>query len=157
MDSSKVDTVENCPRKQYSTIYFYIGDEFKMTARLQHVSIPRPSGSEEITRAFYGDLVGLEEKPVPSSITSLDLIWFKVGEDTELHVFREDSIDDPSNRHFCLVVDDVHMLRKKIETAGYEAWDVPSIPGRPRFFCRDPFNNIIEFTSIEADYMDYQE
>ena len=126
-------------------------------ARLQHVSIPRPTGSEEVTRAFYGDLLGLEEKPAPDSISSLDLIWFKLDIDAELHCFREDPIDDASNRHFCLVVDDVHVLRKKLEDDGYEPYDAPPIPGRPRFFCRDPFRNIIEFTSIESDYMDFQD
>jgi extradiol dioxygenase family protein len=126
-------------------------------ARLQHVSIPRPTGSEELTRAFYGDLLGLEEKPVPDSISSLDLIWFKLDIDSELHCFREDPIDDASNRHFCLVVDDVHALRKKLEDAGYELYDVDPIPGRPRIFCRDPFRNIIEFTSIQADYLDFQD
>lgn len=126
-------------------------------ARLQHVSIPRPAGSEAETRAFYGDLLGLEEKPVPDNIKNLDLIWFILDIDAELHVFREDPIDDPSTRHFCLVVDDVHTLRKKLEAAGCEVWEPEKIPGRPRVFCRDPFRNIIEFTSIEADYMDFQE
>lgn len=126
-------------------------------ARLQHVSIPRPSGSEAVTRAFYGDLLGLEEKPVPDSIKAADLIWFKLDIDSELHCFREDPIDDASNRHFCLVVDDVQSLRKKLEDAGYEPYDVDPIPGRPRIFCRDPFRNIIEFTSIEANYLDFQD
>ncbi len=128
-----------------------------MTARLQHVSIPRPPNSDDITRKFYGGLIGLEEKPAPVSIQSMGLIWFKVGGDSELHVFTEDSINDPSIRHFCLVVDDVHILRKKLEDGNYEVWDVEPIPGRPRFFCRDPFRNIIEFTSIEADYLDFQD
>ena len=127
-----------------------------MAARLQHVSIPRPTGSEAVTRAFYGDLLGLEEKPVPDSITNLDLIWFKLDIDAELHCFREDPTDTTSTRHFCLVVDDVHALRKKIEDAGYETWEPPAIPGRPRVFCRDPFRNVIELTSIEADYLDFQ-
>jgi hypothetical protein len=26
------------------------------------------------------------------------------------------------------------------------------ITGRPRYFCRDPFANLIELTTIEADY-----
>ena len=128
-----------------------------MTARLQHVSIPRPPGSAALTRAFYGDLLGLEEIPPPSSIQSLEVIWFKAGETAELHIFREDPLQDVSNRHFCLVVDKVHSLRQTLEDAGYEPWDVEVIPGRPRFFCRDPFGNIIEFTSIEADYLDVQD
>jgi len=127
-----------------------------MAARLQHVSIPRPPNSDDTTRAFYSGLIGLEEKPAPLSIQNLGLIWFKVGGDTELHLFREDPIHDESRRHLCLVVDDVHMLRKKLEDAGYEPYDAPSIPGRPRFFCRDPFRNILEFTTIEADYLDLE-
>lgn len=127
-----------------------------MKVRLQHVSIPRPPDSDEVTRQFYGGLLGLEEKPAPSSIVSLGLIWYWVGDDSELHIFTEDSIDDPSIRHFCLVVDDIDSIQKKIADAGYEVWEPEKIPGRPRFFCRDPFRNIIEFTSIEADYMDYQ-
>lgn len=125
--------------------------------RLQHVSIPRPRGSEAETRAFYGELLGLEEIPVPTSIQASDLIWFKLGEDLELHVFAEDPIDDPSNRHICIVVNDVPSLRKKLDAAGHDTWDVTAIPGRPRFFRRDPFRNIIEFTSIEADYLQFQE
>ena len=128
-----------------------------MTARLQHVSIPRPPGSAALTRAFYGDLLGLEEKPPPASIQSLGVIWFKVGEDAELHLFREEPLDDASNRHFCLVVDKVDSTRKMLANAGYAPWDVEVIPGRPRFFCRDPFGNIIEFTTIEADYLDFQD
>ena len=128
-----------------------------MKVRLQHVSIPRPAGSEAVTRKFYGELLGLEEIPVPTNFQASDLVWFKLGEFAELHVFREDPIDDPSTRHFCLVVEDVRGLKSKLEDAGYEVWEPNAIPGRPRFFCRDPFRNIIEFTSIEADYMDYQD
>ena len=128
-----------------------------MTARLQHVSIPRPPGSAALTRAFYGDLLGLKEIPAPLSIQSLGVIWFNLGEDDELHVFREDPLDDVSNRHFCLAVDQVQSIRQRLVDAGYEPWDVETIPGRPRFFCRDPFSNIIEFTTIEADYLNFQD
>lgn len=127
-----------------------------MSVRLQHVSIPRPPGSEEKTRAFYGDLLGLPEIPAPNSIQAAEVIWFKLGEDAELHCFREEPLGDASNRHFCLVVDDVAGIRQKLNTAGYEPYDVEAIPGRPRFFCRDPFGNIIEFTSIVGDYIELQ-
>ena len=127
-----------------------------MNARLQHVSIPRPPGSDAIVRAFFGDLLGLEEIPAPASIQHMDVIWFKAGQELELHLFREDPIDDPSIRHFCLVVDDLAETRGKLSQAGYAPYDVERIPGRPRFFCRDPFGNIIEFTTIEADYLQAQ-
>ena len=125
---------------------------------LQHVSVPRPPGEESAERArkFYGDLVGLMVKPVPDTIKHLDLVWFKIGQETELHVFSEADSDTKSGRHFCLNVGDVEAMRQSLTEAGYEPWNPEEIQGRPRFFCRDPFNNIIEFTQIVDDYMKYQ-
>ncbi len=119
--------------------------------RIQHVSIPRPPGSDDETRAFYGDLLGLEEAPVPRSLKELDLIWYRLG-DTELHLFAEEPLDDRSGRHLCIEVDDVRALRERLISAGYDVRDTTPIPGRPRFFCHDPFGNQIEFTTIVADY-----
>ena len=127
-----------------------------MIYRLQHVSIPRPPGSDERTRAFYGDLLGLEEIPTPSSLKHLRVIWFKLTEDSELHVFREEPVRDRSIRHFALIVDDVEAMREKLRAAGFAPWDAETIPGRPRFFCRDPNGNIIEFTAIVADYLAFE-
>lgn len=129
-----------------------------MALHIQHVSIPRPPGPEsrEQAQAFFGDLLGMTEIPVPKSIQHLDLIWFQVG-DLELHCFAEEPFDDPSGRHFCLVVDDVEATWQRLEAAGYKPWDPESIPGRPRFFCRDPFRNIIEFTTIEGNYLELED
>jgi catechol 2,3-dioxygenase-like lactoylglutathione lyase family enzyme len=125
---------------------------------LQHVSIPRPPGPESRQQAqeFFGRLLGLKEKPVPQSIQQLDLVWFQVG-NSELHVFAEEKVEDESGRHFCLVTEDVEAIRQKLLDAGYEPWNPEVIPGRPRFFCRDPFGNIIEFTTITADYLALEE
>lgn len=129
-----------------------------MQVMLQHVSIPRPPGeaSAALARQFYGGLVGLVEKPVPSSIADQDLVWFKIGEETELHVFAEGATDQASGRHFCLNVGDVEAMRRRLTEGGYEPWEPLAISGRPRFFCRDPFGNVVEFTQIVDDYMKYQ-
>ena len=127
-----------------------------MKARLQHVSIPRPPGSEDATRQFYGGVLGLEEKPVPTSIQHRDLIWYSLGEDAELHVYADADINGPTRQHFCMVVDDLDSLRKRLIDAGYDPQDGLTVFGRPRFYCRDPFENLIEFTLIEDDYMRYQ-
>lgn len=124
---------------------------------LQHVSIPRPPGSEEMTRAFYSGVLGLEELPVPSTIQHFDLIWFALGPDAELHVFSQEPIESATRQHFCLVVEDLPGLRKKLVEGGYETWEPDVIRGRPRFFCRDPFQNIIEFTTIQADYKTFEQ
>jgi hypothetical protein len=122
---------------------------------IQHVSLPRPPGSGDETRAYYGGLLGLTEIPVPDSTAYLDLIWYQVGE-LELHLFAEALCDDPSGRHFCLELRDrreLIELKDKLVAGGYVTWDPEPIAGRPRFFCRDPFRNIIEFTTIEDDYL----
>lgn len=116
--------------------------------RIQHVSLPRPSGSETQARAFYGDLLGLNEMAVPEALRHLDLIWYQLG-NTELHLFAEDPLEDRSGRHLCIEVDDVAGLRERLLAAGCEPRDTIAIPGRPRFFCTDPFGNAIEFTTIE--------
>ncbi len=128
-----------------------------MKARLHHVSIPRPPGSEAVARAFFGGILGLQEIPAPASLQGMDVIWFKAGEDAELHLFGEEPLDDPSIRHFCLIVDDLSALRRNLSAAGYAPYDVEPIPGRPRFFCRDPFDNIIEFTMIVGDFLALQD
>ena len=129
-----------------------------MQIMLQHVSVPRPPGEEsaQLARQFYAGLVGLTEKPVPTTIAHLDLVWFKIGEQTELHVFAETGSDATSGRHFCLNVSDVETMRKALIAGGYQPWSPEEIRGRPRFFCRDPFDNIVEFTQIMEDYMKFQ-
>jgi catechol 2,3-dioxygenase-like lactoylglutathione lyase family enzyme len=119
--------------------------------RVQHVSIPRPPGSHAQTRAFYGELLGLEEAQPPKTLSQQDLIWYRLGE-TELHLFAEEPQKDQSGRHFCIEVDDLDGTRERLAGAGYEPWDATPIANRPRFFCRDPFGNAIEFTTIVGDY-----
>jgi catechol 2,3-dioxygenase-like lactoylglutathione lyase family enzyme len=118
--------------------------------RLQHVSIAIPPDGAEAARAFYGRLLGLEEREVPPKLDSSKLLWFRVGGDCELHLMMAD--DRPPERpHFCLVVDgDLGELRTRLEAAGVETRDATEIVGRPRFFCRDPFDNLVELTRFDA-------
>jgi catechol 2,3-dioxygenase-like lactoylglutathione lyase family enzyme len=56
----------------------------------------------------------------------------------------------------CIEVEDLDEVRARLIAAGYTPEDTIAIPGRPRFFCRDPFGNRIEFTTIIDDYLKYQ-
>lgn len=120
--------------------------------RIQHVSIPRPPGSDAEARRFYGAVLGLEEIPPPKSLASLDLIWFRLGE-TELHLYAEEPMgQDHSGRHLCIAYDDLDALRARLDAAGVTMVGTLPIPGRPRFFVRDPFGNLLELAAIEGDY-----
>ncbi len=122
-----------------------------MSFRLQHVAIPRPPQSDTAARTFYGELLGLPEITPPAMLQTLDVIWFQVGVDSELHLFVEEPMgQDRSGRHFCLAVEDVEALRLRLVAAGLTVVSDVPLPDRPRYFVRDPFGNLIELTTIEA-------
>ncbi|MCS7255763.1 MAG: VOC family protein [Thermomicrobium sp.] len=120
--------------------------EFK---RIQHVSITAPLDGIEAARAFYGGVLGLREKPVPETLIALNiLLWFDVGT-SELHIVAEDDeTRGHSRRHVCFEVDDLAEVRTRLVQAGFRPTDAVPIPGRARFFCRDPFGNLLEFMSF---------
>ncbi|HLZ57890.1 MAG TPA: VOC family protein [Ktedonosporobacter sp.] len=121
--------------------------------RLQHVSLLVPPGTQEAVRAFYGHLLGLQEKQPPQSLAQFQLVWFIAGPgEMELHFVP--TVDRPAenDQHMCLVVDDLQRYRRQLEEAGISIIEAEPIPLRPRFFCRDPFGNLIELTALLGDY-----
>jgi catechol 2,3-dioxygenase-like lactoylglutathione lyase family enzyme len=118
--------------------------------RRQHVSLTVARSAEDKARAFYGGLLGLAEREVPPKLDRARLIWFRVGEpDLELHLMLVDE-PSPGGGHFCLAVDDLGALRRRLEEADVKTSDATEIVGRPRFFCRDPFGNLVELATIAA-------
>lgn len=118
--------------------------------RLQHVSVAIAADGAEAGRAFYGGLLGLDEKPVLPKLDPAELVWFDLGGDLELHLMQTGD-GPPPNAHFCIAVDDgLAELRERIEAAGIETRTPTEIVGRPRFMCSDPFGNVVELTQLPA-------
>ena len=118
--------------------------------RLQHVSIAIAPDGADAARAFYGGLLGLEEKPVPPKLDPSELVWFATGGDLELHLMQTGD-GPPPNAHLALAVDaGLDELRARLESAGVETRTPTEIIGRPRFMCRDPFGNLLELTELPA-------
>jgi catechol 2,3-dioxygenase-like lactoylglutathione lyase family enzyme len=117
--------------------------------RLQHVTIAIPPERADEARAFYGGLLGLEEKPVLPKLDPVRFIWYRAGGENELHLqlTPESAPDKP---HFCFLHDELEELRQQLEAAGIETVDPTELVGRPRFMCRDPFGNLIEFARIDG-------
>jgi len=114
------------------------------------VSIAIAADGADEGRAFYGRLLGLEEKPVPPKLDPDQLVWFDLGGDLELHLMQTGDAP-PRGAHFCIAVDDrLDELRGRLETAGVETSTPTEIVGRPRFMCRDPFGNLVELTQLPA-------
>jgi catechol 2,3-dioxygenase-like lactoylglutathione lyase family enzyme len=120
--------------------------------RLQHVSVIVPAGRDarEQAIAFYSGLLGLEQRDVPPHLDPGAVIWFRAGGDLELHLIQEGA-PAQDQRHLCLELEggDLEALRARIEADGVETSDATPIVGRPRFFCRDPFGNLVELTRID--------
>ena len=124
--------------------------------RLQHASLPIAVGGQAKVREFYGGVLGLEEKPAPTALAEQGIIWFAAGDnEMELHLVPDgEHLPHPKEgRHICLEVTNVEQWRITIKEAGYEIIEGTPILNRPRFFCRDPFGNRLEFTTIEGDYL----
>jgi catechol 2,3-dioxygenase-like lactoylglutathione lyase family enzyme len=122
--------------------------------RLQHTTIPMPPGGNSEARRFYGGVLGLPEKPVPSSLDGSRIVWFAVSDDgDELHVLTDEGAKPGiSGQHLCLVVDDLDHARQALVSDGVEISEEPDIHNRPRFSFRDPFGNKVEITEIHGDY-----
>ncbi len=105
-------------------------------------------------RSFYVGVLGLREKPVPKVVKPLGWIWFDTGAPgVELHCVPDEAAVPPDTRHhFCLEVDDLDRQRKELLESGSKIIEARALPLRPRFFARDPFNNLIEFVRVEGDY-----
>jgi hypothetical protein len=54
------------------------------------------------------------------------------------------------------VVHDRDATRAQLERAGIPIQETIAIPGRPRFFCSDPFGNLIELTTVTGDYRELE-
>jgi catechol 2,3-dioxygenase-like lactoylglutathione lyase family enzyme len=126
-----------------------------VSPKFQHVTITFPLGQEARVRSFYVGALGLREKPIPRVVKPLGWIWFDTGAPgLELHCVPDDEpVPANTRHHFCLEVDDLDRQRKALIDAGAPIVEARALPLRPRFFARDPFNNLIEFVQIEGDYI----
>ena len=85
-----------------------------------------------------------------SALDPAGFVWYRAGGDLELHLMLVDELP-PERAHFCLVVeDDLEALRERLEAAGSPTRDATPLVGRPRFFCHDPFGNLVELARIEG-------
>lgn len=110
-------------------------------------------GGNERAREFYGSRLGLEEKHVPGSLDSNQIIWFELGPDgDELHLFTEDGDGPSPGQHVCIQVDDISAWRELLIAGGIEIEETVKIVNRPRFFVSDPFGNKLEFTQVLGGY-----
>ncbi len=112
--------------------------------RLGHVNVTVPLALEAATRKFYGEIMGLQEVPKPAASKGRGGAWYQLGA-AQLHLSREEAVDNSGKRHICYVVADLIEAERHFREAGVEIIpDSSPIAGSPRFNIRDPGGNLIE-------------
>jgi len=110
---------------------------------IDHIQIAIPRGVEEQARAFYGDVLGLEELPKPAELAGRGGVWFRCGSQ-QLHLGVEDDFRPARKAHPGLQVEDIDSLISSLRSAGYEALQGENPANIRRIFVSDPFGNRIE-------------
>lgn len=113
-------------------------------AHLDHVSVTTPEELEGAVLHWYEKCLGLERIVKPEGARKGGG-WFRVG-DQELHV-AHDEHNPHKTAHFGLAVDDIEGAVRRLRDFGCHIEQASKIPGRRRFFTRDPAGNSVEIVS----------
>lgn len=118
--------------------------------RLNHIALMAKPGGHDLARAFYVDILEMQEVVLPPELLKdFDLLWFRFL-DMMIHLsFTSDFVASPVGRHICLEVEDVLALRRKLENSGHIVEDQVLLPDRNRFFIPDPFGNYFELMEFK--------
>jgi len=112
--------------------------------KLDHVQLAMPVGNEAKAKAFFSDLLGMQELEKPEPLASRGGCWFALGK-AHLHLGVETPFIPQRKAHPAFVIDELDTLASLLAAADYPViWD-EAIPDRRRFYTNDPFGNRIEF------------
>ena len=121
-----------------------------MILGIHHAQITIPKGAEGEARAFYCDLLRLNEIPKPDALAGRGGFWLEVG-DRQVHVGTEDLLDQATTKaHVAYLVEDIERWRRALRENNVEVIDGLPIPGYQRFEFRDPFGNRVEFLEVSG-------
>jgi catechol 2,3-dioxygenase-like lactoylglutathione lyase family enzyme len=105
-----------------------------------------PKSLEDETKRFYGSVLGLREIPKPIELQANGGAWYELGA-LQLHLSAKGDVGNghPRKGHVCYTVPDVALAEEQLSAGGIEIIpDDQPMPGKPRFYVRDPGGNLIE-------------
>ena len=116
---------------------------------LDHVQVAAPRDCEAEAQRFYGTLLGLVEVEKPEALRTRGGVWFRCGEQQQLHIGVEDGFTPARKAHPALRVADGELdaLAERLRQAGERVvWD-QALVGVRRFYTQDPWGNRVELLS----------
>jgi ubiquinone/menaquinone biosynthesis C-methylase UbiE/catechol 2,3-dioxygenase-like lactoylglutathione lyase family enzyme len=114
---------------------------------LDHSQVAMPAGGEAEARAFYCDLLGMEEQAKPENLVGRGGLWLRAG----LHLGVDTSFVPARKAHPGLLVDDLAAVRSRLEAAGIAIVEDEPLAGYMRCYVHDPFGNRVELMQHVAD------
>ena len=123
------------------------------------VRVPADPVSAELTRRFYGDVMGLEIDSSHPDVPGATAHWFNAGAHAQLHLIpgRGDKpvnagYIDPSAPHVSFAVTDIRQARAELDRLelDYRIRRSPVGATRDRLFLHDPAGNLIELHQADA-------
>jgi catechol 2,3-dioxygenase-like lactoylglutathione lyase family enzyme len=103
-----------------------------------------PEGEEEAARQFYGVILGLEEIEKPSNLERRGGVWFTLST-RQIHLGVQADFRPATKAHVAFVVEDLDLIRSRLQQAGCPIVSDEPLPGYERFYSADPFGNRLEF------------
>lgn len=110
-----------------------------------HTNVRVPRALEAETKHFYGAILGLTEVLKPAASRPTGGAWYQIGSN-QIHLSLDDTASNTdSKRHICLLVADLDEAKRALTEQGVAVIPDPEpIEGNPRFYVRDPGDNLIE-------------
>lgn len=113
---------------------------------IDHVQLAMPVGGEEMARRSYCDLLGVPEVPKPEKLARRGGCWFE-SEDLKLHLGVEADFRPARKAHPALLMTDLTLLIRELESAGFETLGDGPLAGYHRVYVHDPFGNRLDWSS----------
>lgn len=115
-----------------------------------HIQLAIPANKEMEARAFYGDLLGLQEIEKPDALKARGGCWFQIGANdlnftSQLHLGVEVEFRPAKKAHLAFRVKDYEDLQHRLEQAGFTVTPDTVLKDVERFYTHDPFGNRLEF------------
>ena len=107
------------------------------------MQLAAPPGCEDAARAFFGDVIGLEEIPKPEALRERGGVWFRIGAQ-QLHIGAEPDFAPARKAHPAFAVERYDELLARLRAEGVEIAEDQAIPGVRRCYISDPWGNRIE-------------
>jgi catechol 2,3-dioxygenase-like lactoylglutathione lyase family enzyme len=111
---------------------------------LDHIQLAMPANEEAKARAFYGDLLGLQEIEKPEPLRARGGCWFEVGTQ-QLHLGVEADFRPAKKAHPAFRVSNYEALQEKLIEKGFVVTPDTVLKDVERFYTHDPFGNRLEF------------